>query len=54
MTDPIDAIAEKLIEAAYEFYGRPPEAGGEYIHLHVIFKDFCFFCLPVSSIIHSY
>jgi hypothetical protein len=32
MTDPVDAIAEKLIEAAYELYGRPPEAGGEYIH----------------------
>jgi hypothetical protein len=31
-TDPVDAIAEKLIEAAYELYGRPPEAGGEYIH----------------------
>jgi hypothetical protein len=26
MTDAIDAIAEKLIEAAYELYGRPPEA----------------------------
>jgi hypothetical protein len=32
MTTPVDAIAEKLIEAAYELYGRPPEAGGEYIH----------------------
>ena len=32
MTNPVDAIAEKLIEAAYELYGRPPEAGGEYIH----------------------
>jgi hypothetical protein len=31
-TDPVDAIADKLIEAAYELYGRPPEAGGEYIH----------------------
>jgi hypothetical protein len=31
-TDPIAAIAEKLIEAAYELFGRPPEAGGEYIH----------------------
>jgi hypothetical protein len=32
MADPVDAIAERLIEAAYEVYGRPPEAGGEYIH----------------------
>jgi hypothetical protein len=32
MTDPADAIAERLIEAAYECFGRPPEAGGEYIH----------------------
>jgi hypothetical protein len=31
-TDPADAIAEQLIEAAYEHFGRPPEAGGEYIH----------------------
>jgi hypothetical protein len=31
-TDPVDAIADKLIEAAYEHFGRPPEAGGEYIH----------------------
>ena len=31
-TDPIDSIAEKLIEAAYEHFGRPPEADGEYIH----------------------
>jgi hypothetical protein len=31
-TGPIDAVAEKLVEAAYELFGRPPEAGGEYIH----------------------
>ena len=31
MTDPIDAIAAKLIDAAYEVYGRPPEKGGVYI-----------------------
>src|SRR5262245_51877292 len=31
MTDPVDAIAEKLIEAAYASYGRPPEKGGVYI-----------------------
>jgi hypothetical protein len=31
MTDPVDAIAEKLIEAAYAIYGRPPEKGGVYI-----------------------
>ena len=31
MTDPSDAIAEKLIDAAYEVYGRPPEKGGIYI-----------------------
>jgi len=27
----VDDIAEKLIEAAYERFGRPPEAGGIYI-----------------------
>jgi hypothetical protein len=27
----IDAIAGKLIEAAYERFGRPPDPGGEYI-----------------------
>ena len=27
----IDDIPEKLIEAAYERFGRPPEAGGIYI-----------------------
>jgi hypothetical protein len=32
MTDAADAIAEKLIDAAYELFGRPPEVGGEYIH----------------------
>ena len=30
--DPINSISEKLIEAAYKHFGRPPEAGGEYIH----------------------
>jgi hypothetical protein len=31
MTAPVDAISEKLIEAAYAVYGRPPEKGGVYI-----------------------
>ena len=31
MTDPIDAIAEKLIEAAYDNNGRPPDRVGLYI-----------------------
>jgi len=31
MPDPAQSIADKLIAAAYELYGRPPEPGGEYI-----------------------
>ena len=31
MTEPVDTIAARLIEAAYEFYGQPPDPGGEYI-----------------------
>jgi hypothetical protein len=31
MTDLIDAIAAKLIDAAYDVYGRPPEKGGIYV-----------------------
>ncbi|RWK53153.1 hypothetical protein [Mesorhizobium sp.] len=31
MTDAIEAIASKLIEAAYERFGMPPDPGGIYI-----------------------
>jgi hypothetical protein len=31
VTNPIDAIAEKLVEAAYDNNGRPPDRVGLYI-----------------------
>jgi hypothetical protein len=32
----VDDIAEKLIEAAHERFGRPPEAGGIYIGIYLL------------------